>query len=83
MRYCTDKSVPEIVDSRPGHDITYVTRDATYGNHLWLWFSPACPEEGGKPLLGGQRREERLFSRTKVCVDPIGFEEIVQAMAAR
>jgi hypothetical protein len=55
------------------HDKTYATRGATDGNQLWPWFFPPCPEERGKPMLGGEmRREERLLSGTIVCVDRVG-----------
>jgi hypothetical protein len=45
----------------------------TDGNHLWLWFYPLFSEGRGKPMLGGGvRRENRLVSRTRVCMDRAG-----------
>jgi hypothetical protein len=57
----------------PTGDKTNATRGATNGSQVWLWLSPPCSEARGKPLIGeGLRREERLLSRTRVCVDRVG-----------
>jgi hypothetical protein len=54
-------------------DMTNATGGATDIKHLWLWCSLSRPEGRGEPMLGGElRREERLLSRTRVCVDQIG-----------
>jgi hypothetical protein len=66
-----DQPVPETCGSQPGH----AKRDGRSGRQhpfVAMVCSP-LPRSEGEPMLGGEmRRDERLSSRSRMCVDLVG-----------
>jgi hypothetical protein len=75
-----DQPVPETIRNRPGHDRPDRRSDKRHS--IVAMFSPPCLEGRGKPMLGRQvRQEERLLSRTRVCVDRVGaFDKLSEGV---
>jgi hypothetical protein len=68
----TDEPAPERAGGYPGHDIRNGRSDRRQ-LVVAIAFSPLPRREGGAYALGGElRREERILSRTRVCMDRVG-----------